>query len=356
MNKPGVTLIELVLGIALSSIIITLLYNLFLVTTRGIDIAEPFLENDLRSALIYRQLQKELDGVFIPFQAEALQTDSAQKKGEGPKPQSAEKPIDKVFYSINKDNSLAVLSFITNNPIRTYYDPSKGTPKPAIVRVVYRLKPTEKNGFALIRQESPLLAFDDFAPEGPKQIRGYELANNIKNISMEYTFPVPEKKENAVRYEKRNEWRFEEWKQKEQEKAPPKTPKYATMTLTLWDQEHRQESIIVFNFEIPTFGTAGPPANQPAPAAKPPAKSDEKTATPTPAEGQKQGVDNQKPTQPSPGGSTTGAGGLTQVNNNQRKQPPIPGPSNGTILGDNRKDELWEKLKKYMNNSDGKKS
>jgi prepilin-type N-terminal cleavage/methylation domain-containing protein len=268
-NKAaGFTLMELVIGLVLSGIIAAAVYNIFFVVNRTVDVAEPYIENDMRISLIYNRLKKDLDGFFIPTQAETKQTSTAGgQQAEKQKP--AEKPIDRLFYSTNKDNRLNELSFITDNPLLVYYDPTKGTPKSAVVRVVYRLKPMGDNNFSLMRQESSNLDMAAFDPKSTKPIREYELANNIKNISMEYAFPVQEKqgtksteKKQPPKYETRTEWLFEEWTKKEKASAVPRVPQLVTMKLVLWNEQHNRESEFIFKFEIPTFTTslAGRPA------------------------------------------------------------------------------------------------
>jgi prepilin-type N-terminal cleavage/methylation domain-containing protein len=279
MNKPGVTLIELVLALALSGMVAATLYNIFFIVTRGITIAEPMIDNVTRTSLVYNRLKKDLQGVFVPTQADVKATPSPQgpqATSTGQPTKVPEKPLDKVMYSINKNNSWALLSFITNNPLLTYYDPTKGIPKPAIARVVYRLESKPDGSFSLMRQESPVLNFEAFESTSSKPIRGYELANNIKNISMEYAFPVQDQKQGganadkaqAIKFETRSEWRFDEWNKKEPGKTP-RIPQRITMTMNLWDTQRQQESVFVFKFEITTFTTAAaaprtPPSAPPA--------------------------------------------------------------------------------------------
>lgn len=216
--KSGFTLIELSIGLLLSGIIATALYNGFFVTNRVVDIADNFIVADFRSALVENQLGKDLEGAFVPEESELSKTTTTQKetteKKENKTIKTKEttvleektiKPLEKVFYSSNgPEDSLRVLTFITNNPVKVYEKATNVKPKPRIVRVVYRLTPQENNpkSFSLIRQESSDLEFKAFEPNSAKPIRGYELASGIKNIKIEYTFPV-QKEERKKRKKER---------------------------------------------------------------------------------------------------------------------------------------------------------
>ena len=83
-----------------------------------------------------------------------------QKGPEKEKP----KPIEKIFYSTNKDGILEMLTFVTNNPLVVYVGKDVGEVKPKVVRVQYSLKPEadKKNSYTLFRQESMELDLEKF--------------------------------------------------------------------------------------------------------------------------------------------------------------------------------------------------
>lgn len=288
--KSGFTLIELSIGLLLSGIIATALYNGFFVTHRVVDISDNFITTDFRSALIENQFGKDLEGVFVPEDPELSKTTTTQKEVTEKKESTTKttketkvveektiKPLEKVFYSINgAQDSLSVLTFITNNPVKVYEKATNVKPKSRIVRVAYRLQPEENNpkAFSLIRQESSELDFKAFDPKSAKPIRGYELASGIKNIKLDYIFPVqkeqpteqskgsapaekskaaPQKKEEKPKpeYKTVKDWDLESKKDTTQEQT--KIPQFITITCELWDTKQQRESSFTFKYEIPTF-------------------------------------------------------------------------------------------------------
>lgn len=321
--KSGFTLIEFIIGILLFSIIGTALYNSFFVTNRVVIIADTFISKDFRSALLENQFGKDLEGAFIPEEPEQAQQAPApakkeeQTKANAPKketqPKAAEskppQPFEKTFYSINgAGESLSILSFISNNPVKTY---EKATnPEPRIVRIVYRLVPQEKDSkmFTLMRQESTELDFKAFALNAPKPIRAYELANDIKNIKIEYVFPVQKQSQEGGQSQEKPDYKtVKDWDletNKEAHKEQPKIPQFITITCELWDAQQQHESSFVFNYEIQTFAAAVIP------------KKSKKAA---PAQAQPPATQNPTPTQPAP-----------QPQPGQPAQPTAPQPASPT--------------------------
>ncbi len=258
--KAGFTLIELIASLALTGMLMSLLFSSFFLTNRSISIAEPLIEADVRCALIHNQLVKELEGVFIPVQAELKKTGSSVVASSLEKNQP--KPLDKIFYSTNKNNRLEILSFITNNPLKIYYDEKSGTPKPAVVRVVYRLIETKDKNYTLLRQESSTLEFEAFEVKASKPIRSYEVANNIKNITMEYAFgkksdakkeSIDQTASGGGEIVRTSEWHFDEWRKKDPKTSMPRVPQFVTMKMVLWDAQLVHENIFDIMIEIPTF-------------------------------------------------------------------------------------------------------
>lgn len=284
--KPGFTLIELTIGILLSGIIATALYNAFYVTHRVVDSSDNFIMTDFSSALLNNQLDKDFAGLFVPEEPDLIKTAADKKKveenKEEPKKEKATteenppKPIEKVFYSTqNADGSLNTLTFITNNPVKIYEKAKNVSPKPHIVRVVYRLVAHEDNPkvMSLLRQESPELDFNAFDLKSSKQIRAYSLVDNIKNIKIEYTYPLqkeeqpqkkpapkpgaqgPEKetKEEKPKPEYKTVTVWDVESKKEEHNEQPKIPQFIRVICELWDNQNIREFPYTFDYEIITF-------------------------------------------------------------------------------------------------------
>ena len=76
------------------------------------------------------------------------ENDEAEKKkseaqNEGEK--KPKKPLEKVFYSVNKEGNLNQLSFLTTNPLQVYWSSKAGSAKPRIARVLYTLKEEKRH-------------------------------------------------------------------------------------------------------------------------------------------------------------------------------------------------------------------
>ena len=275
--KSGFTLIELSIGLLLSSIIGTALYSGFFVTNRVVESADNFISLDFRSALIENQLDKDLAGIFVPEESDVVTT-STNKKDSQEKNKTTEskkevkpveekpvKPIDKIFYSMNgSGGSLNVLTFITNNPIKVYEKAANVKPKSRMVRIAYRLIPQEDNpkAFSLVRQESSEFDFNAFDLKSSKPIRGYELARDIKNITVEYNFPVQKSPPPTAKQEKpladkqekpKPEYKMVKTWGLEPNTEQPKIPQFIKFICEFWDNKEQREQVITFNYEIQTF-------------------------------------------------------------------------------------------------------
>lgn len=312
--KSGFTLIELSIGILLSGIIITVLYNSFFITHRIVDIADNFIQTDFRAAIISNQLEKDLDSVLIPLPPDVSKTGTQQKtanptgKKEEVAPEKQPKPIEHVFYSTNNpEGGLEILTFLTNNPVKVYEKAKNAKAKPRFVRVVYRLvaqQAKEHKSYTLLRQESNELELKAFDLLAAKPIRAYELATNIKNVTIEYMFPVQKKqaqqpakatptaatsKEKKTKSEKPkpefktvNVWDIESQKTPQEQ---PKIPQFITVSLELWNNQHQQEYKFTFKYEIPTFAALMQPPKQSKAPAPAPAPTPATQATPSALEG-----------------------------------------------------------------------
>ncbi len=277
--RSGFTLIELVIGLFISSIILLALYSSFYVTGKVIKVSDDIINIDVHLALIAHQFENDLSGIFVPLQlsststatgaAEPNQQASTPKQAEQEK-ESPQKEIKDIFVSSNKDTSLQLLSFITNNPLQMHHKEGPGS---RMVRVVYRLIPNEdKTAFILTRQESINLDLKAFDVKGQQGIRGYELTQNIKSLQVEFLYPEEkqqdEKKDTKdakgsdtkaeqqpIAFKTVKEWGKENVAAKEKESIP-KIPQFIILTLELWDLNRRQSQTFILNYAIASFNAS----------------------------------------------------------------------------------------------------
>ncbi|MBI2775322.1 type II secretion system protein [Candidatus Dependentiae bacterium] len=258
MKKSGFTLIELVIGMLFSGILITVLFSSFSLINRVNNFVDRIISRDVRVAIIDNQLQKDLNGAFIPLQAVPAaekkstplpgQKDAAAPK-EPAKKEEKKKLLENVFIGRNKDNNLSVLSFITNNPLLIYEKEKGIVAKPRIVRVVYRLAADKEHpgSFILTRQEGSDLSLDAYDEKAAKQIKGYHLGSFIKSIKAEYN--APKKQENKD--QKKEYSALQEWPEKEKKSdEKPEMPQFIKIEMVLWDEAMEEEKKYSFMHEI----------------------------------------------------------------------------------------------------------
>ncbi len=263
-NHQGFTLIELVIAIALSSIVALALYTGFWQTRRTVTNLLNIINDDMSLAVIYHQLERDLMGAFIPdqgmpqkkepAQAELQQTETkeAAEKKEEPKAKAAEQKklaekkaaeqkeqrplIKKVFYATGTP-LLQQLTFISHNPLTVYTDPRQATGTVRLVRIMYTLEPDKETPgtYRLYRQESTELEAQKFADT--KKIRRYELARNIQRISLSYIYEEAEEppKKQAAQAEKAVE------KIPAQQKPPEKPKPKRFLKANVWSTDERIE-------------------------------------------------------------------------------------------------------------------
>lgn len=291
MNKLGFTLVEVLLASAIAAIMTGLLFMVVRQLNSSVPVIDRRADIYEKAAIVNAQLERDLSGVTAPNEFYARQklakdkqeqSPTEQKKGEEqkkneeekktkekqestqPADQTPKKPLEKIFYSTNKEGMLDQLSFITTNPLQIYWGKS-GSAKPRIARVIYslqeekKLKDNAKKSYRLVRQESPILDWDQFKSD--QSIKEYTLADNIKSLTVEYSaIIVPQDKEakptqtEAAKapvkkeIEKKKDWAGKVEEQNEGSKKLPLTPGLAQFEIALWDQ--RQQRSIPFSFAI----------------------------------------------------------------------------------------------------------
>lgn len=335
IGLDGFMLIELIVATLIASLISVALLTALSQGNRSQLLIDNTIDVFERISIVANQLEKDLVGAFVPTQAEkdgdkdtepADTTSGNEKKGDEKKASPAKKdeqsskdtdkkdkehkPIEKIFYSTNKEGMLDTLTFVTNNPLTVFVSKDVGVVKPKAVRVQYTLKPEpgKKDSYALFRQESNQLDLAEY-----KNVRPYEVIGGVKKCTVKFVART-EKKESssakadtakekpkiAYEYKEMAEWVSEQKKDTSKDadtKAEfPRIPYKVECALTLWDQRYRKDKDFVLVFEIPvdSLQAKKEEKKQPEMAAKdekqPPAAGDKK-----PAQGQQQAKVNSNP-------------------------------------------------------------
>lgn len=228
MIKQGFTFIELILALAISSLIGAALMLSFGQTQKGARIVERMIDTDVRILLMLNQFERDISGAFVPRY-------------------SLSKEKEKVFFSKqDAKKNVQELTFITCNPLQVYEDY-----KPRIVRVTYRLVAESDRGdsFKLLRKENKALAYDS-----KEKVAEYQLVSGIKSMQITYYVLGQEKEKKEMQAKKYTA--FDTWGTDEEKRAKEKLsplPQYVLVNLVLWDNAYERETIQELRFQIYAF-------------------------------------------------------------------------------------------------------
>ncbi len=184
MNKQqGFSVIELVMVMAISAIMMTILLQIYNQVTRNMLRVERFVFEDTQVLTLKNRLSKDFAGLSAVWftQAELQEKQAAIDPVKNP-PSKEKKKSSKYFYSVNKDGHLDTLTFITTNALQSY-----GTSKNRFVRIVYRVEkdPVNKDLLRLMRKEIAMPT-ENIDEESLKQGKFYELVSGVKSLEMTY--------------------------------------------------------------------------------------------------------------------------------------------------------------------------
>lgn len=181
MKSPGFSMLEIIIVMAVSTIIMTCLFEIYNQTSRNMQRVQRFVFQDSQIITLQSRFEKDVAGLTsIWFKQAELENLQAQQEK---KPVSKEfKKRSFYFYSVNKGEQLDLLTFLTTNPLQSY---EKITDR--FVRVVYALQPdpAHENLFRLMRKEiSPATELIDEKSLQPGKF--YELITGIKSLELSY--------------------------------------------------------------------------------------------------------------------------------------------------------------------------
>ncbi|OGB96853.1 hypothetical protein A3F06_00570 [candidate division TM6 bacterium RIFCSPHIGHO2_12_FULL_36_22] len=351
-NKPGFTLIEMMIAIVITSILGGILLNIYLQTQRSVSRINETIDLDFEDSIIYNQLEKDISGIFVPQvfvddrtsesnkpqqPSATQQAEGSQPQAEQPKPAQPPKPKKKLarvkdaLISSNDGKSMKSLTFITNNPLQVY-----GESKPRMVRVEYYLEPdTNNKHLKLFRRESIEIEMDAFKEANP---RAYQIADSIKQFSLEFLAAKQPKQKQGEKNEKEKKKDGEEERKEVPELVPfaewndsilkenkelyqDLLPVFIKVELELWQSKNPDEEQTrhyTFFYHVFAFdsGVVTQPKLQQPPAAQQPPAGQPKQA-------------QQQPGPPRPAGSRPGQ---AQQPTGQRAAGP-PQPNGNQLFG-----------------------
>lgn len=240
MKRSGFTFIELILAIAIWSIIGIALFTSFAQIQKSAQNFDKISNLDKRALILQNLLERDINGIFVPSIGEEKKEAVPMQKAvaEKLKKEEAEKILEKVFFAVNENNILKELTFITCNPFQINLQS-----KPRIARVLYKLSENKNNKtFSLFRQESLSLEYSSIKKEFE-----YEVVDNVKSITVNYI--IPGKKDYEI---------LKDWKSNPKviEKNSPAIPNFINVKIVLYDNERRElEQIYEFKYEVFAFAS-----------------------------------------------------------------------------------------------------
>lgn len=198
-SRPGFSLLEIVMGIALFSLIGTMLFSSMTQITKTLRTVSIVTSGDMRGAVIATVLERDISGSCIPF-VKIIEEEDAAKKGQpttsntssNAKPDNQKekkkenKTVPKGFVcEHNSEGNLLLFTFITVNPAAEY-----NTTKSRPIRVIYTLKEDKEQPgtFIFKRQETEdFMNADLIGQEGANALRAVTVVSGIKKCSFEFT-------------------------------------------------------------------------------------------------------------------------------------------------------------------------
>lgn len=215
--KLGLSLIEVVIGIALAAIMTVILYQSLSQTRRIVVRTNEVIDYNTHLALVYNQLDKDIKGICL------IATST-----------KAEKDAKVAPLASTGEN---ILSFITTNALTSF---DKPTVRP--VRVFYRLQKTTSNLLALVRQEGSW-QLDAKAFSDTKKIPAYEIMSGLKKFAVKLL---------VKKDEESKEWlTFTSWTEEEQKSTNRSLPNFIDIEGSWLNPQNNREHSFTFSFAIP---------------------------------------------------------------------------------------------------------
>jgi prepilin-type N-terminal cleavage/methylation domain-containing protein len=210
----GFTLIELIIAIALSSIVSVVLINALYQMSRFRMMVDERVYVYSHAAIIQQQMERDITSAFIPDliktstksqeQAGTNQAGGDKKAGESDSEKSntqkqetnsveqGESEQKKFFYGVKSAENFELLTCITTSPLPVYWGTKSGSPRARIARVLYRLQRDSErpDSYILYRQEGAQLDFASYQESGA---RNFVLAKDIKSMTVTYEAEIRKK-------------------------------------------------------------------------------------------------------------------------------------------------------------------
>ena len=189
--SPGFSVVELMMVMAVSAIMMTILFGIYNQVMGNAQKIERCVVQDAQILTLENRLYKDFIGISaIWFTQSDLDKQRAAKDAKdivgaiNQQSQQIKKKSSSYFYSINKQSNLEMMTFVTTSALQSY-----GATQDRFVRIVYKIEsdPHYQGNFRLMRKEI-LNVTEYIDDEALKAGKFYELAGNIGSFETTYHF------------------------------------------------------------------------------------------------------------------------------------------------------------------------
>lgn len=247
--KPGFTILEILMGIVLFSLIGGVLFQSMGLISKVLKTVNFFISGDMRSAVVVQLLERDLAGACVPqivkIEVETIKNNDQKKEATEKKDSSQEKKvlIPHLFtYEHDEQNNLSFFSFITTNPTAEY-----ATAKKRPVRVIYTLSPDKEyeGAFVLNRQETVDFMNNEYTQQDNQDIRKVAVVSGIKKCTFEFiAFDVEQQKDiNNKADQQKMQNNTKDQQQKNKKKFIKKIVKYNLWNANTEEPEERVRTL-----------------------------------------------------------------------------------------------------------------
>lgn len=252
--KPGITLIDTMVALAIGSILSLMLYGSLAQTNRMVRFVDALTGVTTDFLFALDRLSKDTQGAFIPIEGQKQKSSSEDAKAANPEKEGEESktPEKETSQKQKKErlgdvfvvNDLAkgvrstklLMTCITSNPLVVY-----GEATPRVVRVVYMLQPSteDSNLYELLRYESSELTLKTFQErQAKKSIVGYPLLSRIRQIGLTLIARKEESEEEKKQKQKKEEAVLKD-KKAQEAKQKKERPPIQWERFSHWSDEER---------------------------------------------------------------------------------------------------------------------
>ncbi|MBY0110282.1 MAG: prepilin-type N-terminal cleavage/methylation domain-containing protein [Candidatus Babeliaceae bacterium] len=251
MMRPGFSLIEIIIALAISGFVGIMVFNTVWLLQQSSKRYNELITVDSQQQILFSQMQKDISSMVVPLYG--FLANANEKKEEQEKVQ--QEYFKRFGLQIEIENEkFKSLSFVTTTVLGIY-----GAKKPRLVRVRYLMVPdtNHKNYFTLMRQESSELLMSDFERSVAENKNfSHTIAFGIKTSSISCTSIAMN--ENEKKVEEVSSWSFTELSKKQQQpnargkiEQPIALPQIITCNGVMGDFTSDHEHPFSYSFFIP---------------------------------------------------------------------------------------------------------